>query len=474
MSKYTLVYLQMAARQTQRRPTLRSNESESADDQEGNQQDDATASPGPQTGPSEASQTLQLDANLELRLDELIQWKVQQQLELASKTGSKRDFAHGLSETDSDEASLRSQHSVGRCVPEKRGKKRRKRKSNVSTSSDSDLSEGDKYRRPKTKPKTKKKTKHKKSKKSKRSSSSESSESSFPSSDTDNKQDGVMERQLAKVGKKKRREPADSVRVRSLLRTALDAGFDTFKPAEVISQAREKYTGIKGVKESFLREMDSDVIMNDQMRRFETTLHTMQSAVLSAMAAIAPIANRMANEHRFTTLATTMNDGLEVLAAASSYATFKRYENVFKNVTTDAGKEVTRSKKIKDRAGKEYTLFMPPKPIPGKHWDKTQLYGGQIQHLIKKAESGTKNVKNMGIKHKTADYQPRSKRPRFEPPKRPYHKGSRGSYTQNAQNFRSRPQRGSGGWNDSNRPNFNYNKPTPHPRQQGFNRGGAR
>ena len=87
--------------------------------------------------------------------------------------------------------------------------------------------------------------------------------------------------------------------------------------------------------------MDSDVIMNDQMKRYETSLHTMQSAVLSVVAAIVPIANRMANEDRWTTLASSMNNGLEVLDAASKYATFKKYENVFKNVTTKAGKEVT-------------------------------------------------------------------------------------------------------------------------------------
>ena len=194
--------------------------------------------------------------------------------------------------------------------------------------------------------------------------------------------------------------------------------------------------------------MDSDVIMNDQMKRYETALHTMQSAVLSALAAIVPIANRMANEDRFTTLASSMNDGLEVLAAASKYATFKRYENVFKNVTTEAGKEVTRSKKVKDRMGKEFTLFMPPKPLPGKHWDKTLLYGGQLQHLLKRSETSTKNVKGMGIKKKATDYQHSSKRPRFEPPKRSNYKGSRGGFTQNAQNFRNRPQRGPGGWNE--------------------------
>ena len=63
--------------------------------------------------------------------------------------------------------------------------------------------------------------------------------------------------------------------------------------------------------------MNSDVIMTDQMKRYEQMLHTMQIAVLSAMTVIVPVANCMANEHKFTTLADGMNDGLEVLAAAS-------------------------------------------------------------------------------------------------------------------------------------------------------------
>ena len=54
----------------------------------------------------------------------------------------------------------------------------------------------------------------------------------------------------------------------------------------MISRAAAKYSGIKGVKELFIRDVDSDVFMTDQMKRYEQILHTMQTAILSAMAAI--------------------------------------------------------------------------------------------------------------------------------------------------------------------------------------------
>ena len=209
LSKYTFgIFSQMATRQTQHKPARNSNQSESADDLEGNQQDDVTHSPDPQQGSAGVEQPVQLDKALNSQLDELIQCKVQQ-LDLGRKTGLKQDTTHALSETESNEVSVHSQHTTTRCVPQKQGSKHQKRKLNVSTSSDSALSEGDKCRRTKTK--RKKKYKHKKVKKSKRSSTSSSSESSFPSSDSDNKEVGVMEQKLAKVSKKKRPELAESV-----------------------------------------------------------------------------------------------------------------------------------------------------------------------------------------------------------------------------------------------------------------------
>ena len=170
-----------------------------------------------------------------------------------------------------------------------------------------------------------------------------------------------MEKHLLKASKKKTLERMSLVRVRKLVRSALAGHFSNFKPTEVITRGAEMYTGVKGVKESFLREMDNEVIMSDTMKRYEHSMFIMQSAVLSTLTAIVPVANRMANEDKFTTLAKGMNDGIELLAAASTITSFRRFENVHKGVTTDAGKEITRSKKVKDRNGKEYTMFLPPR-----------------------------------------------------------------------------------------------------------------
>ena len=87
-----------------------------------------------------------------------------------------------------------------------------------------------------------KKYKKKKSKKLKASSSS-STESSFLSSDSDAQISGVLEKHLQKASKKRKLERNNSVRVRSLLRTALQGHFETFKPVEVITRGAELYTG---------------------------------------------------------------------------------------------------------------------------------------------------------------------------------------------------------------------------------------
>ena len=74
LSKYTFgIFSQMAARQTQRKPALHSNESESVDDLESNQHDDVTHSLDPQPESAGKDQPIQLDEALESRLDELIQ-----------------------------------------------------------------------------------------------------------------------------------------------------------------------------------------------------------------------------------------------------------------------------------------------------------------------------------------------------------------------------------------------------------------
>lgn len=435
---------------------------------------DVMALDDPNVAATGAALQAALDPALEARLDELLAWKIQQQLDQSVSTGRKQTWTPDVSDSDSDEAvSVVSQQSTARCVPVRSKKKKKTKHESDSSDSESGLSEGDRYRRPKvTSKKVKKQKKKKKKSKKRQSSSSDSSESSFPSSDSDAKAEGVMEKRLAKDSKKKILDAKRSVRVRSLLRTALDGHFDTFKPTEVIGEGAEKYTGIKGVKDSFLREMDPDVILTDQMKRFEHMLLTLQTAILSAMAAIVPVANRMSNEQKFTTLAEGMSDGLELLAAASTFATFRRYENVYKGVTTEAGKEVTRSRRVKDKKGKEFTLFMPPKPIKGKTWDKSLMFGGQLQSLLKRVESGSKCGKQMGTKRKVEDTY-KAKKLRLDRAKRGAFRGGRAGFGPSGSSTRGRFQRNSFGWNEFNRPNFGR-PATPQGRGQGFNRGGAK
>ena len=71
-----------------------------------------------------------------------------------------------------------------------------------------------------------------------------------------------------------------------------------------------------------------------------------------------------------------MNAGVAVLTATSNHLSYRRFENVYK--CTDAGKEVARSKNVMDNDGKEYTLFLAPKPIKGKPPDKSKMFGGQL------------------------------------------------------------------------------------------------
>ena len=384
-----------------------------------------------------------LDPELDARLNQLLAWKMKEQ-----KKKVTQKEAHGVSDSDSaDTMSVVSQRSALECIPTK--------KKGKSSGSESGLSEGDRYRRNKVVSKKIKKTKTKK-KKSKGSSSNSDSESSFPSSDPESSVSGAMVKQLSKASKKKRPERGRAVLVRSLLRNALEGHFSTFKPVEVITRGAERYTGVKGVEDSFMREMDHQVMMNDNMKRYEHSLSVMQTAILSAIAAIVPVANRMANEDRFTTLARGMNEGLELLAAASTFATYRRFENVYKGVTTEAGKEATRSKKVKDLDGKEYTLFLPPKPLKGKAWDNELMFGGQVPALLKLAESSNKCGKQFGNKRKAEETNFSFKRPRYEMRgRRGSFRGGRGNNNpQQAQSFRGRSQRNSFGWNEFNRPNF--------------------
>ena len=54
---------------------------------------------------------------------------------------------------------------------------------------------------------------------------------------------------------------------------------------------------------------------------------------------------------------------MALLTSTSNFLSYRRLENVFKSVCTDAGKEVTRSKKVLDNDGKEETIFLAPKPL---------------------------------------------------------------------------------------------------------------
>ena len=77
---------------------------------------------------------------------------------------------------------------------------------------------------------------------------------------------------------------------------------------------------------------------------------------------------------------------------------YRRFENVFKSVCTDAG--VARSEKVLDNDGKEYTLFLAPKPIKGKPLDKGKMFGGQLQYLFKQVETSSKCGKHMDAEKK--------------------------------------------------------------------------
>ena len=55
-----------------------------------------------------------------------------------------------------------------------------------------------------------------------------------------------------------------------------------------------------------------------------------------------------------------MNAGVTLLTMTSNYLSYRRFENVYKLVCTEAGKEVARSKKVINNDGMEYTLFLAP------------------------------------------------------------------------------------------------------------------
>ena len=56
-------------------------------------------------------------------------------------------------------------------------------------------------------------------------------------------------------------------------------------------------------------------------------------------------------------LASDLNKAIELLVVPSTFLIFHR-NNMYKAVTTDAGKETTHSKKVMDKNGKRLTLFL--------------------------------------------------------------------------------------------------------------------
>ena len=90
-----------------------------------------------------------------------------------------------------------------------------------------------------------------------------------------------------------------------------------------------------------------------------------------------------------------MHAGVVLLTLTSKFLSYMRFENVFNTVCTDAGKQVVRSKKVLDNNGKEYMLFLAPKPIKGKPLDKGKMFSGQLQYLFKQVETSSKCEKHM-------------------------------------------------------------------------------
>jgi hypothetical protein len=109
-----------------------------------------------------------------------------------------------------------------------------------------------------------------------------------------------------------------------------------------------------------------------------------------------------------------INDGIKCLTSAASFALSKRYENANKGASTTTGKEVTKSKKIRDQDGKKYTVYTTPEPLKGKVMDRIYLFGGQLLALIKTAEAAVKSGFHLSEKKRMDS--------RFRHTRRPKHK----------------------------------------------------
>ena len=425
-------------------------------------------------------------AGLEKRLTKLLEQRLEEQTAPAwdgpvDASSPESDYRQDSDGEDSVwHASQDSVESVNVQSGNKQGLKRTR---GSSETKDSEISEGDDYTRARKKANAKhNSTKAKKSKKSKKkrkhsfSSSSSSDSSSEEDTDSDTNHTGPLAKELDLAAKKRPTKPDKKVRLCTLLRTALEGHLNTFKPAEVIIRGAEKFTGIKGIEASCPKEMDVEVPMSDEKKKGEHIMFTTQRAILAALTAILPVANRMLKENVFTSLASDLNKGIELLAAASTFLNYRRYENVFKAVTTEAGKELTRSKKVKDKNGKEFTLFLGPKPIKGKALDKTKMFGGQIPALLKQVESGSKCGRQMAPTGRRDSFSSsgRGRQPRSDFRRRQPFRGGRHAF---GQTYRGRGQaRATSNWTEYNRNTqpFRQNQAGNQNKQQGFLKGGTK
>ena len=125
----------------------------------------------------------------------------------------------------------------------------------------------------------------------------------------------------------------------TLIHNTIQGHFDSFKPTELIAKLAEQFTGIKGVG-SLIKEMDLEVKLSEDRKRFESVLHMAHKGVLSALVTVAPITNRMMVENKFTSLYDDMDACIALLTSTSNFVSYRRFEIVLKSICTDAGKEV--------------------------------------------------------------------------------------------------------------------------------------
>ena len=91
------------------------------------------------------------------------------------------------------------------------------------------------------------------------------------------------------------------------MRKTIQGHFDSFRPTELIAKLAEKFTGIKGISGSLIKEMDLEDKLSEDKKRFASILHTAHKGVLSSLSEVTPIANCMMAENKFTSLCDDMD-----------------------------------------------------------------------------------------------------------------------------------------------------------------------